>query len=281
MAAHAVGVHAFGNLGVQEVHFGGAAGAADPGLGVDDDVLRLDEPGLQQRHEGQLDAGRVAAGVGHHARLLDSLAVELRKAVHHLFLQIHCRMRPAVPLLVHLRIPQAEIGRQVHHLGVSRQPSDDLLGGSVRKATEHRVHIGVVHLVVLDQHGQSLQVPVLRVHGVELLPGIAEGCEVRDLHRGMHGQQPHDLRPSVARRTQHRNLRLLGARGHLQRRTSHIASPPGRRFQRLAVERAALRGAVGQLGSGGGLRDNGLHGCRCNAANTECGGYIYTPPELR
>eukprot|EP00959_Pyramimonas_sp_CCMP1952_P400992 8402583-Pyramimonas_sp.AAC.1 len=102
---------------------------------------------------------------------------------------------------------------------------------------------------------------MLRVHAVELLPRVAKGREVRHLHVRVHGQQPHDLRPGVPRSAQYRDLGLLAARGHRQGRAGHIRSPPRRRAQRRAVERAPLRGPARQARCGGGLRDDGLHCC--------------------
>mmetsp|Transcript_39650 Transcript_39650/g.66541 ORF Transcript_39650/g.66541 Transcript_39650/m.66541 type:complete len:288 (-) Transcript_39650:546-1409(-) len=119
MLAHAVRVDALGDLAVQVGHLRPTAGAAHPGLRVDDDVLRLDEASLQQGDERQLHGGRVASRVGHDTRFLDRLAVELSEAVRHLFLEVQGRVRSTIPLRVFLGVPQPEVRRQVHYLRAS------------------------------------------------------------------------------------------------------------------------------------------------------------------
>ena len=54
---------------------------ADAALRVDDDALRLDQAGLQQRRQGQDRRGRIAARIGDQRRRADLLAKQLRQAV--------------------------------------------------------------------------------------------------------------------------------------------------------------------------------------------------------
>ena len=62
-----VGVVALGDLGVERALLRRAAGAGDAGGEVDDDVVGVDDAGLEQRQEA-VDAGRgVAAGAGDEA----------------------------------------------------------------------------------------------------------------------------------------------------------------------------------------------------------------------
>ena len=63
-----VGVNALGYLAEEAALAGRAAGAADPGFGVDDDVVGVDQPRPQQRYERQLRRSRIAAGNGDQAR---------------------------------------------------------------------------------------------------------------------------------------------------------------------------------------------------------------------
>src|SRR5215472_5394292 len=49
VAGDAIGVDAFGDLAIKAGLACGAAGAADPGFGVDDDFVGVDQPGAEQR----------------------------------------------------------------------------------------------------------------------------------------------------------------------------------------------------------------------------------------
>ncbi len=64
VGADAVGRDALVAFGEVEMRLGLAAGAADAALAVDDDAVRRDRAGFQERREGQDRGGRVAAGVG-------------------------------------------------------------------------------------------------------------------------------------------------------------------------------------------------------------------------
>ncbi len=66
-------------------------------LGVDDDVILLDQPLLQQRHQRDLDGRGVAAGVGDQPRLSDVVAQQLGQAVDGLLLKLGGGVLAAVP----------------------------------------------------------------------------------------------------------------------------------------------------------------------------------------
>src|SRR3546814_3388783 len=65
MAADAVSSHPLLHLGEQQVFARRAAGAGHARFGVDDDLVRVDRTGLQQRDERKLGAARIAARIGH------------------------------------------------------------------------------------------------------------------------------------------------------------------------------------------------------------------------
>ena len=56
MAGDAVGLEVVGGLGEQQADLGLAARAGDARLAVGDEVLGVDDAGLEQRQEAQLDA---------------------------------------------------------------------------------------------------------------------------------------------------------------------------------------------------------------------------------
>ena len=66
---HAVRPEALVALDVQKRHVGLAPGAADAAQRVGDDLLGIDQPGLEQRNGRQQDARRVTAGRGDERRV--------------------------------------------------------------------------------------------------------------------------------------------------------------------------------------------------------------------
>ena len=76
---------------------GAAAAVARARLGVDDDVILLDQLGAEQRRQGQLHRGGVAPRVGDQPRGLHRGAVQLRQAVHRRLLELNRRVLVVVP----------------------------------------------------------------------------------------------------------------------------------------------------------------------------------------
>ena len=145
MLGDVVGVIALGDLGVQHPLLGRAPGAGDAGGEVDDDLVRVDHPGPEQRQDA-VDAGRrVAAGARHQPRGADRVAVELGQPVDRLGLQVERQVRMAVPVLVDRRVAQPEVGREVDDLEVARQLRHHLLGRRVRQGAEGEVDPRPVH----------------------------------------------------------------------------------------------------------------------------------------
>ena len=97
---NAVGVDALRDLGVEEVELRRAARTGDAGLGVDDDVLVADQSGFEQRDEGELDRGGVAAGVGDEARCFYLVAGELGEAVDCFLLEFFGLVLASVPVFL-------------------------------------------------------------------------------------------------------------------------------------------------------------------------------------
>ena len=131
------GIGRLAELGAQVLF---PAGAADPGLGVRDQALRVHQSGLQQGQKAQRHRGGIATRVGHQLRAGNRLAVHFRQAVHRLVQQCRAGVFAPVPLRPERGIPETEIRRQVHHPGAGLQQRGHLLhGGAVGRAEEHQV----------------------------------------------------------------------------------------------------------------------------------------------
>ena len=123
------------------VGLGGPAGARHAADGVDDDAGGLDQPGPQQRGQGQGRGRRVAARPGDEARRrARSVAEQLGQAVDGLGQQLGDGVLLAVPLGVEGGVGQPEVGGQVDD--VADPPAElghDGLAGAVGQAAEGQV----------------------------------------------------------------------------------------------------------------------------------------------
>ncbi len=112
----------FGDFAEAGLQAGLAPGAADARLGIADDPRRtVDDPGLQQRTEGEIRGGRVAARVRDQPRAGNPLAAELGQAVDGFGQQFRLGVGLLVPGGVVLGSAQAEGAAQVHYAGAGRQ----------------------------------------------------------------------------------------------------------------------------------------------------------------
>ena len=127
------------DLAEMHSHARRASGATHPRLGVDDDV-RADEPGRHGRSESQDRGGRVAARHGDHLRVFQVCFVQLGDAKNSLAEQRRCRVLPAIPLRILLRIVEPEVGAHVDHPDPGGQPALNLCRAYVMwKAAEDDV----------------------------------------------------------------------------------------------------------------------------------------------
>lgn len=140
-------------LRVQQVDLGPPPRPGHPGLGVNDDAGRVNQPRLDERDERQLGGRRVTARVGDEAGGRHGRPGQLGQAVHRLRLQPGGRVRGAVPFLVQRRVCQPEIGRQVDDLDVGRQGGQGGLRGGVGQAAKGGVDGRPVHVGDLGQGG--------------------------------------------------------------------------------------------------------------------------------
>ena len=138
----AIGVEAFRHFGEQHRFLRRAPGAGHPGLGVDHDPLGLDRLVLQKRHQRQLRAGGVAAGIGDQPRLPDVAPVDFGQPVDRFGLKFRRVMLVPVPARVSRDIAQPEIRRQIDDLRVrrvSQQLLQHLLRGGMRQRAEDEI----------------------------------------------------------------------------------------------------------------------------------------------
>ena len=202
-----VGLHALVHLAEVRVLAGLRARARDAALGVDDDVLMLGKPRVQQRRGRQYRAGGVAARVAHQARGLDGVAVTLGQAVHRHVQQVGPAVRGAVPLFVHLHIVVAEVARHVDDLHARLdQRGDDHVRRAVRQRGEH--HVAVLGELFHVQRHELMADRALE-RGIDVrnvLPFIGLGRKIDQLDLRVAGQQPHQLQPNVSGRADERDL---------------------------------------------------------------------------
>ena len=96
-------------------------GPADPRRGVDDDSVRRNRPGLDQRAQHEVGGGRIAARGGHPPGPPDRIAEELRKAVSEALDQLGPRVRLAIPALIIGRAVEAEVRAEVDERHTGRE----------------------------------------------------------------------------------------------------------------------------------------------------------------
>jgi hypothetical protein len=113
---------------------------AHPALGIDDDVVPLDQAGPHQRRQREDRGGGVAAGIGDERRSADVLPEQLRQTVDRVPEPGGIRMLVAIPLEVGGSVVEPVIGREVDHLRAGGEDAGkDLGAGAVGEASEDTV----------------------------------------------------------------------------------------------------------------------------------------------
>ena len=217
VGGNAIGMKALGHLAEERGRTGLTAGAAHARLGIDDDAVGVDQgPLAQKRDQGEFGGGGVAAGIGHKPCLADGLAIVFAETVDRLALKFRRPVRPAVGGLIHRRIPQAEVGREVDDAQMPGQACHHLLGEAVGQAAEHRLHGLEVHLLQPHQRRQG-EAGQVREHLAERAPGMAFGRQCHDLDEAVAGQQPHQFRAGIAARPEDGDADAITGHGCLPR----------------------------------------------------------------
>ena len=110
VAQRGIGAGAFMAFHKEVIHFQFAARAADAAEGGGDDVLRLDEPGSEERDEGQQNARGITARRGDEGGVLDLRPVDFGQTIDRLFEQLRRGMDVPVEFLVSGGVFEPEIG---------------------------------------------------------------------------------------------------------------------------------------------------------------------------
>src|SRR5258708_23644067 len=116
VAADVVRPEIVGRLRQQESDCGLAPGTGGSRLAIGDEVFGVDDTGLDEGYEAQLDRRRIAAGIADDARATDLVAVELGQSVDRFGEKIGTRVRHLVPLLEHRDIADAKVGSEIDDL---------------------------------------------------------------------------------------------------------------------------------------------------------------------
>ena len=137
MAADVVGRDALVALRVMIGELGRPPSAAHAALGIDDDVVALNESSLQQRRQGENRRGRIAAGVGHERGRRDLGSIQLRQTVYDLAQALGVGVLLAVPLGEDFGIVEAIVGAEVDDPRAGgQQVRNHGAAGAVRQAAK-------------------------------------------------------------------------------------------------------------------------------------------------
>ena len=109
VAGYPVSLAALIDLTVQIIHLSPSSGPGYPGLGVNDQGVRVNKPFFNQRIDGQCGTGRITPRIGHQPGLLNIFPVQFRQPVHGLPDKLRRRVRKLVPLLIHRHILNPKI----------------------------------------------------------------------------------------------------------------------------------------------------------------------------
>ena len=178
-----------------------------PRLGVDHDPVGRDQPGGDQRGQGQQGRRRVAAGHGHPGGAPQLLAVELGQAVRPGAELVGERVLRPVPGRVGTRVAQPEVGREVDDQpGRGQGPRGELGRPAMGQGAEQ--HVGALLEALVDRAEGELAVggPQPGIAGDERLAGRLVARRPGDVEVGMAGQEAQQLGPGVARGAEHADV---------------------------------------------------------------------------
>ena len=216
VARCAVGFGVLVALGEKEVDFRLAPGPADPAHAVDDDLRRVQQPGLQQRRERREHAGGIAPRRGHEPGGGDRRAAsrQFRQAVDRLGEQRGSRVLVSVELAVNPGVAQAEIRAQIDHPQPGlQQRQRELAGQTVRQREKGGLRPGADDRRSLRRHEgrQRRTLAVARApqpweHVVQRTPGVLARGQANDLHARVFEQPFDEFLPGVTARPDHRDF---------------------------------------------------------------------------
>ena len=97
--------------------FGIAASTTDSTLGIDDDVLPLDQPSLDKRSQRQDGGGGITTGIRHEFRPRQQWAEQFRQPIGNLAKPLLIAVFHAIPLEVGRCIVEPVVGTEIDHGG--------------------------------------------------------------------------------------------------------------------------------------------------------------------
>ena len=187
---YAVSLEVIASLAQQNADFGFAARSADPGFGVGDQRLPVNDTGFEQRQEPQLYGGWVATGIGDQAGAANGLAVDFGQTINRFRQQFRAGVRHPVPVFPLFSPPQPEISGQINDFDTGfQQRRCALHGGAVGGGEKY--------------HVAAFQHRIVRLNERQIYPPAQIGKQLADLnallaargdnsqfHRRMRDQQP-------------------------------------------------------------------------------------------
>ena len=196
----------FRRLRVDQRNVSLSSGACDSRFGVDDDAVRIDQPLFaQQRGNRQYAGRRIAARVGHQARVFYLISPELRQSVDLFRDELSGRMLRLVPLFVDRRIVQTKIRAEIHelHAFFYSQPGD-IEHQAVRQSRKHHVHFADrIHRFFRAEKLLIHDSAVLRVNVGKFLSCVGIGREKGHFRIRMIDEEAHQLLSRIACRPDH------------------------------------------------------------------------------
>jgi hypothetical protein len=185
------------------------AGARHTRLGIDDDVgVRQEQPGLDQRREGEQRRRGVAPGVGDQPRACDLAALTLREAVGDTRRK---RVRLRIPLRQEGVVVQTECSREVDDADAGiHERRRQLGGGGVGQRQEHDVGL-VRERLGRERHDGAVPQASQRRQPARRCAGLARRHRRRERNGGMPRQQAQQLLAGEAGRAGNRHARASGS----------------------------------------------------------------------
>lgn len=235
--------------GKSVVSFGVRPAPGNAALGIHDDVVRLDQPGLQQRGQSEDDRRGIAARIGDQLRGRNRLAEQFRQAVDDFAQPVGVGMFLAVPLGIDVGAVEAVVGGEVNDPAAGGQQGLDKRGtGPVRQATEHALRPGgdLGRTEILQR--QVKPVGERGMNGGDVRIPLLAARDGNDLGAGMTQQNLDQFDGRVAGGTQNgdpchgsRLTRSKGNKGKEEQRSINRGPDKGRDWHTRESRRGAQR----------------------------------------
>ena len=147
VGAHPIGMDAFGHLAEQVSFLQATASPGCPGLGVDDDRVRIDDERVHQRQKDEQDRGRVAARTRHEVGPGDLVGIKLTEPIDGIGSPLWRKVLAAIGSRIGLRITETVVSRQVDHFHMRWKRFNQVLAGAMRQTAERHVHLVPANII--------------------------------------------------------------------------------------------------------------------------------------